>query len=71
MNEERQGRQMRTGLNVIFALAILTAIEFAVAVYLDIGVNVLLAIIAVIKAWLILDYFMHMLKNLGSSEDEH
>ncbi len=71
MNEAREGRQMRRGLKVIIVLAVLTAIEFAVAVWLDIGANLILAIIAIIKAWLILDYFMHFTRLFSPSDEEH
>jgi heme/copper-type cytochrome/quinol oxidase subunit 4 len=54
---------------VIAALAALTAIEFWVAVSLDTVVNPALAVIAVIKALLILEYFMHYSQLWNRPED--
>ena len=46
-------------LIVIVVLAVLTAIEFAVALSLD-NATVLLFIIAVVKAGLVVQFFMHI-----------
>ena len=54
--------KLRKGLFVIAALAVLTAVEFAVALGLSGGRFAILSLIAVVKAWLILDYFMHVAK---------
>ena len=51
---------MRLGLKVIIALAILTAIEYAVAVQMDAGANAILVALILLKTGLILEYFMHL-----------
>lgn len=59
-NETEAAAQNR-GLIVIGALAVLTVIEFVIAIAID-GGNVLatlLGVVAVIKAVLIIQYFMH------------
>lgn len=59
-NETEASAQSR-GLVVIGALAVLTVIEFIIAVAMD-GGNVLaalLGVVALIKAILIIQYFMH------------
>ena len=60
--------RLRTGLVVIAALAVLTAVEFAVAIALDDGRLAILTLIAVVKAWLILDYFMHVARAWNPEE---
>lgn len=57
MNEKKAAdfRQIR---NVFFALAFLTLAEFLIALYVPSGV--LLIIIALAKAGLIVQYFMHV-----------
>lgn len=65
-SNELKGHALRRGVNVIVALGILTAVEFLVAVTMS-G-NPLLAIltaVAVIKAGLILQYFMHSAQLWG------
>jgi caa(3)-type oxidase subunit IV len=52
--------KLRRGLVVIAVLAVLTAVEFGVALGLDQGRFAVLSLIAVVKAWLIVDYFMHV-----------
>ena len=51
----------RRGLNVIGALAVLTVLEFIVAVAMDGGnwLATILGVVAAIKAALIIQYFMH------------
>jgi cytochrome c oxidase subunit IV len=53
---------MRRGIVVIIALAVLTAVEYVVAVGLDSGRFGILAVIAIVKTWLIVEYFMHLSK---------
>lgn len=50
------------GLRVIAFLAVLTLIEYAIAISLAsaVGLMVLLSFIALVKAWLIVTYFMHL-----------
>ncbi len=57
-----QGKKNRRGFFVIGALAVITAVEFWVAVtFTDItGLVGLLLAIALVKCWLIVDYFMHI-----------
>lgn len=61
---ERQGNRLperlRRGLRVFIGLAVLTAIEYAVAVSHVTGLLGWLALMAILKTWLIADYFMHM-----------
>ena len=75
MDQAGHGEKKRRGLRVIAALAILTAVEFWVAVALDTGLFAILAVIAMIKAALIVEYFMHysqLWHRTGSeSSDEH
>lgn len=70
MNESGKSGKMRLGLKVIVLLAILTAIEFAIAIYMNTGANLLLVVIALVKAWLILEYFMHFTHAFRSSHEE-
>jgi hypothetical protein len=53
---------MRKGHLVIIALAVITAVEFWVAVAFagSIGLLGLLLAIATVKCWLIVDHFMHI-----------
>lgn len=51
---------LKTGWVVIAVLAVMTAIEFMIAVAVeDTLLFVLLLVIGVAKAWLIIQYFMH------------
>ena len=61
---------MRLALRVIVLLGVLTALEFAVAIYMNIGANLLLVIFALVKAWLIVEYFMHFTRAFRSSHEE-
>lgn len=73
MNQSTQRQQTGRGMRVIIALAVLTIIEFAVAVMLprEYGVNLLLAVIAIVKAWFVLDYFMHLFNVWRRSDESH
>ena len=55
-------RNMRRGFFVISALAVITAIEFWVAVAFAGNIELLglLLAIAAVKCWHIVDYFMHI-----------
>jgi heme/copper-type cytochrome/quinol oxidase subunit 4 len=59
----------RLGIYVLIGLAVLTAVEYAVAVVLDGSVG-LLFILALAKAGIILQYFMH-LNSVWSEEEAH
>ena len=51
---------LKIGKVVIAILGIMTAVEFAIAVTMDGGALIaLLLVIALAKAWLIVQYFMH------------
>ncbi len=60
MNQESLNRKLRTGLGALLVLAVLTVVEFVVAVLMDTGRFGALSIIALAKAWIIVDYFMHI-----------
>ena len=51
---------MRRGFRAFVWLAVLTAIEYVLAVTQVTGFLVGLAVIAILKTWVIADYFMHM-----------
>lgn len=57
-----EGADQKRGLTVILILAALTVIEYVFAVVLDApgALVVVLGAIAVVKAWLIIMYFMHL-----------
>ena len=59
----------RQGLYVLVGLAVLTALEFAVALLLE-GSVVFLFVLALVKAGLILQYYMH-LDRVWSEEGAH
>ena len=61
-----QAIEQKRGLIVIIVLAVLTAIEFGISVGLP-SPNLVLAVIALIKAGLIVHYFMHI-TQLGRKE---
>jgi len=53
--------KLSTGLTAAWRLALLTAVEFLVAVLFDSGpVWLYLLPILAAKAWIIMDYFMHI-----------
>lgn len=58
MNENKQ-RDFRQGIIVFIALAVLTAVELAIALYIE-NPTVPLLIVALVKAGLIVQYFMHI-----------
>ena len=69
MRQAKQGGKLRRGLIVIAALAILTAIEYGIALTLPTAPRfAALGLIALVKAWLIIEYFMHF-SNLWKSEE--
>lgn len=67
-----EGRQQRLGLRIIAVLAVLTVVEYVIAVSLDSAQTLvlLLAPIAIVKAWLVLQYFMHA-PRLWRDEGSH
>ncbi|RME48215.1 MAG: hypothetical protein D6796_06605 [Caldilineae bacterium] len=67
--EAKKRAVFRQGIVVLVVLAVLTAVEFAVAINLP-GAVTLLFLIAVLKAAPILQFFMH-LSSLWSEEGGH
>lgn len=67
-----EARAQRRGLNAIIVLAVLTILEYFVAIGLDSPsmIVLLLAVVALIKAVVILEYFMHLSK-LWTGEGSH
>jgi cytochrome c oxidase subunit IV len=61
--KEKKAAAFRQGFGVLVALAILTGVEYWIS--LTTGSVVFLFIIALAKAGLILNYFMHMAKLWG------
>ncbi|MBX7111897.1 MAG: cytochrome C oxidase subunit IV family protein [Dehalococcoidia bacterium] len=57
-----EATDQKRGLTVIAMLAVFTLVEYIFAVVLDApaALVVILAAIAVVKAWLIVMYFMHL-----------
>ncbi len=68
VNGQQERQRMGRGFRTIVGLAVLTALEFWAAVALSTGLLAVLAVIAIAKTWLILDYFMH-LRHLWRSEE--
>jgi hypothetical protein len=69
MRKVSQADKLRRGLLTIGGLAALTALEYIISVMLPTGALIPLTIIAVVKAWLIIQYFMHV-ANLWRAESE-
>ncbi len=59
MEKSELGRKRRLGTWVIVVLGLLTGLEFWVAVAVTTGLLGILSIIVLIKAALIVEYFMH------------
>lgn len=68
-NGNNKGREFNQGIVVLFALGILTALEFFIAQTFDSTTS--LAAIALIKAGIIVQYYMHVDRVGGSSEEGH
>ncbi len=65
-----EGRAVRLGWRVFAALAVLTVVEYVVAV--ELGNNLTpLAVIALTKAGLIARYFMHIVALWRGGEEAH
>jgi heme/copper-type cytochrome/quinol oxidase subunit 4 len=64
--DEKKKATFRLGVMVLIGLAVLTAIEYGVA-FLPATATPTLFVVAIIKAWLILQYFMHV-STLWSEE---
>lgn len=68
MNAEKKAAAYRLGITTLIVLAVLTGIEYAIAVTLNSAV--LLFIIALIKAAVIVQNFMHVAR-LWQQEETH
>lgn len=68
--EQLRAQKLRVGWLVAFGLAVATVAEYFVAVELAQPL-VPLAIIALIKAWLIVTYFMHLPQLWSGEEGGH
>lgn len=68
MDNESKSRGFNQGIVVLFALAVFTGIEYGVAQMG--GSAVSLIVIALIKAGIIIQYFMHA-GRIADSEDSH
>lgn len=70
-NHFREGRRAayRLGFLVLVGLAVLTGLEFLIAGVTD-GSAVFLFIIALIKAGIILQYYMHV-RSVWAEEESH
>ncbi len=60
--------KLRLGWMVIAGLGVLTAVEYWIAVSVHSSPLPYLTIVALIKAWLILQYFMHVRQLWGEEE---
>lgn len=69
--ETRKAAKLKLGWIVIGALAVLTAVEYWVAVAIHSTVLPYLAVIALVKAWLIIQYFMHVSQLWRGEGGEH
>ena len=66
-SSERSG-PLRTGWVVFLWLAVLTAVEFIIAVTIDANLPIMI-VIALMKAGLIMHYFMHLLRIWRGGEE--
>lgn len=69
--ETQKALKLRLGWIVIGGLAVLTAVEYVIAVAIHSNVLPFLAVIALVKAWLIVQYFMHVAQLWHGEEGEH
>ncbi len=60
MQHGRQTAAFRRGSVVIISLVVATVLEYMAAVTITQGAFMILVVFAAIKAWLILQYFMHL-----------
>lgn len=60
---------VRTGWVIFLALALLTLIEYIIAISLEANLPIIIAI-AVVKAGLIAYYFMHIVRAWSGGEEE-
>jgi hypothetical protein len=64
VRQRDEARAQGRGLRIIVILAVLTLVEYLIAVGVDakVALIVLLSVVALAKAWLIVQYFMHLPK---------
>ena len=61
MEQDSYQTRKRTGTRMLVALIVLTGVEFAIAIGLNGPIMLAgLAFFAVLEAWLIAEYFMHL-----------
>lgn len=67
MESEAEAQAQMSGLQVVGVLAVLTIVEYFIAIGFDSSqaLVLLLSPIALLKGWLILHYFMHLPKVWG------
>lgn len=71
MNQEQtQHSPQRTGLWVFIALAVLTGLEFVIA-FMELQWWSVFIIIAIIKAWLVIQYYMHFSRLFAGEAVRH
>ncbi len=70
MNNEKKQALFRQGIIVLVVLAILTAVEYVVAINMGDTAVVLLFLISLLKAVPVLYFFMHI-ANLCTEEEGH
>lgn len=68
MNSLDRTRARRIGRNVFVGLVVATVVEFVVAVGQVPGLIGLILVLAVVKAWLIVVYFMHVGRLRGEAD---
>lgn len=69
--ETRKAARLRLGWIVITALAVLTALEYWIAISIHSTALPYLAMIALVKAGLIIQYFMHVAQLWRGEEGGH
>jgi hypothetical protein len=68
--QEEQGLLKNTGMLVFLGLAALTALEFAAAA-LEVQWWSVYIIIGLVKAWLVIVYYMHFPRLFAEEQVEH
>ncbi len=63
--------RLHKGMWVFGGLGVLTVVEYLVAIGMNGGATPYLVAIALVKAWLILQYFMHMAQIWLHGEESH
>ncbi len=76
MNDAKKATELRQGVNILIILAVLTAVEFGVAILpqLQLGITQVwpvLILIALIKAILVIHNYMHFPRLFAPEEGGH